>query len=186
MIYKLPTGFTLIEALVAVTILTLAVAGPLVTANRAVVSAQTSRDQLTASYLAQEGIEYVHMVRDNAFLATYPPGNSSTAWTNFLSSVSQCDATTNSTRACTFDPVNGFSTSCTLDSSCGPLYLTNATPQRFVRTSLPEYTQTIFTRTVQVFQDNPTSDARVTSQVSWTYHGTTYSVRLTEHLTPWQ
>ncbi|MDE1919730.1 MAG: prepilin-type N-terminal cleavage/methylation domain-containing protein, partial [Patescibacteria group bacterium] len=48
-------GFTLIEAMVAVTIVTLAVAGPLFTAGRAIIAAQISREQLTASYLAQEG-----------------------------------------------------------------------------------------------------------------------------------
>ena len=48
-------GFTLIEALVAVAILALAVAGPLYAANRALVAAGIARDRLTASYLAQEG-----------------------------------------------------------------------------------------------------------------------------------
>ena len=49
-------GFTLIETLIAITILTLAIAGPMVTASRSIVAAQTARDQLTASYLAQEGM----------------------------------------------------------------------------------------------------------------------------------
>ena len=67
--YHFSRGFTLIETMVAVTILTLAVAGPLMTASRAIVAAQSARDQLTASYLAQEGIEYVRAMRDNEYLA---------------------------------------------------------------------------------------------------------------------
>jgi len=50
----------------------------------------TTRDELTASYLAQEGIEYVQLLRDNAYLAAYqsnPATASSVAWSNFLSSL---------------------------------------------------------------------------------------------------
>ena len=87
-------GFTLIETLIAITILTLAIAGPMVTASRAIVAAQTARDQLTASYLAQEGIEYVRVMRDNEYLAAYQAGGSdvsTTAWNNFLAvSINQC------------------------------------------------------------------------------------------------
>jgi len=57
-------GFTLIETLIAVTILTFAVSGPLYTAGRALVAAEIARDQLVASYLAQEGVESVRAMRD--------------------------------------------------------------------------------------------------------------------------
>src|ERR1017187_8643710 len=77
-------GFTLIETLVAIAIITLAVAGPLYTASRAIIAAETSSDQLTASYLAQEGIEYVRLMRDNEYLAVYNTVNASLAWSNFI------------------------------------------------------------------------------------------------------
>ncbi len=79
-------GFTLVETLVAIAIMMIAIAGPLYTADRAILAAEISRDQLIASYLAQEGIEYVRMMRDNAFLAVYP--NTSNAWTSFISQCS--------------------------------------------------------------------------------------------------
>src|SRR3989338_9606391 len=104
------TGFTLIETLVAVTILTFAVVGPMFTASRSIVAAQLANDQITASYLAQEGIEYVREVRDNAYLDAYQddgPEVSTTAWGDFLASVSECNATTNSTRACPLDLGSG-------------------------------------------------------------------------------
>lgn len=86
---KKGTAFTLVESMVAVTILTIAVAGPLLTASRAIVSARIARDQLTASYLAQKGVEYVRSVRDDAYLAAYQAGGSdvsSAAWASFLNS----------------------------------------------------------------------------------------------------
>ena len=74
----------------------------MVTASRSIVAAQTARDQLTASYLAQEGIEYVRAMRDNEYLAAYQAGGSNvstTAWNNFLTaSINQCRATTLHTR----------------------------------------------------------------------------------------
>ena len=81
-------AFTLIETLVAITILTLAIVGPLYAANRAIVGARTSRDHLTATYLAQEAIEYVRLMRDDDFLARHQAGGSdvsATAWNDFIS-----------------------------------------------------------------------------------------------------
>lgn len=58
-------GFTLIETLVAISILMLGVMGPLMIASSSLQNARYGRDQVTASYLAQEGIEYVRFARDN-------------------------------------------------------------------------------------------------------------------------
>jgi prepilin-type N-terminal cleavage/methylation domain-containing protein len=57
-------GFTLVESLVAVSILALAVTGPLLIAQKGIGSAIYSRDQITAYYLAEEAVEYVRNVRD--------------------------------------------------------------------------------------------------------------------------
>ncbi len=57
-------GFTLVEAMVAISILSLAVTGPLVIASKGLDSAIYAKDQITAFYLAQEAIEYVRNVRD--------------------------------------------------------------------------------------------------------------------------
>lgn len=61
-------GFTLIETLVAIAIIMLAVAGPLVIAQKGISSAVYARDQITAAYLAQDAMEYVRFVRDNNLL----------------------------------------------------------------------------------------------------------------------
>ena len=91
-------GFTLIETMIAVTIITFAVTGPLFTASRSIVAAQTVTSQLTASNLAQEGAEYVRAMRDKEYLSAFQAGGqniSTTAWTNFTSgagagAVTQC------------------------------------------------------------------------------------------------
>lgn len=186
-------AFTLIESLVAVSILLVATAAPLYGANRAIVASGIARDRLTASYLAQEGMEYVRAMRDAEYLAVYTQSNpSGRAWYNFLNgnisgntdtaSVYQCTAP----NLCTLDPtVNGIAwpvAQCT--SSCGPLYLlANGT---YSQTGSANQV-TKFTRTIQVQGAGGSStEELVTSRVTWSYRGTTYSVTIQDHLTPWQ
>ena len=185
-------AFTLIETMVAVTILTLAIAGPLVTASRAIVAARTARDQLTASYLAQEGAEYARRMRDNEFLAAYQAGGStvsSTAWANFLNNpVSDTSAITQcrSPKICTLDPVQGSSaplTSCPGNVCTAPLYLLSS--GLYSQQNLSGSTLTPFVRSVQAFDLSATEESIVT-KVSWSYHSVPYSVTITEHLTAWQ
>jgi hypothetical protein len=52
-------GFTLIETLVAIAIIMLSVAGPLIIAQKGISSAIYARDQITAAYLAQDAVEYI-------------------------------------------------------------------------------------------------------------------------------
>jgi type II secretory pathway pseudopilin PulG len=57
-------GFTLVETLIAITILILAVTGAFAAAQNGISSAIFSKDQIVAFYLAQEGIEHVRNLRD--------------------------------------------------------------------------------------------------------------------------
>ena len=57
-------GFTLLEVLVAISILMVAVAAPITIAQKGLSSAVYSKDQMIASYLAQDAIEYIKNRRD--------------------------------------------------------------------------------------------------------------------------
>lgn len=61
-------GFTLLEALVATSILMVAVAAPITIAQKGLSSAVYSKNQLIASYLAQDVIEYIKNKRDENVL----------------------------------------------------------------------------------------------------------------------
>ena len=61
-------GFTLVEALVAISILMIAIASPLSIAQKGLSSAVLSRNEMTASFLAQDGIEAVKNIRDQIAL----------------------------------------------------------------------------------------------------------------------
>lgn len=58
-------GFTIVETLVAISILMIAVAGPLVIASKGLRAAVYAKNQMIASYLAQESMETIKNMRDN-------------------------------------------------------------------------------------------------------------------------
>src|SRR3989338_503600 len=65
---RLTTGFTLIETLVAISLLTVAIVVPMSLVTKSLSTAYYARDQVTAFHLAQEAIEIVRHVRDNNIL----------------------------------------------------------------------------------------------------------------------
>lgn len=184
-------GFTLIETLVAITVITLAVAGPLTAATRAVASAQFAREQLTASYLAQEGIEYVRLMRDNEYLAFYNTGSGAgaVAWNDFLTSNSAASITSCIANTCTLDPArqmgtgSGFSLLPCSGNSCTPLYLANGIYTE--QSGISGAVATPYKRTIQATTVSGT-DERITSIVTWVSRGVTRTITITDHLTPWE
>ncbi len=81
------SGFTIIETLVAITVLMIAIAGPLVVATKGLAAAQTSKNQMIATYLAQETMEIAKNTKDNNIA-------SGAAWDELLNECSEsspCD-----------------------------------------------------------------------------------------------
>ena len=58
-------GITLVETIVAVTLLAAAIAGPMTLASQSLRASRDARSELVATHLAEEGIEIVHNMRDN-------------------------------------------------------------------------------------------------------------------------
>lgn len=76
------TGFSLVETLVAITVLLVLIVGPMSVTVRSTRSATLATEQATAYFLAQEGLELAQKVRDDLLLA-YLDNNSVDAWTQF-------------------------------------------------------------------------------------------------------
>ncbi len=66
--FPLQAGFTLIETLVAVSLLSIAIVAPMSLTTQSLSTAYYARDQITAFNLAQEGLEAVRAFRDGQIL----------------------------------------------------------------------------------------------------------------------
>ncbi len=69
-------GFTLIETLVAVSLMVIAIVAPMSLVSQALTTAYYARDQVAAYSLAQEAIEAVRAVRDGNILSNATLGTS--------------------------------------------------------------------------------------------------------------
>jgi Tfp pilus assembly protein PilV len=125
------SGFTLVETLVAITILMIAIAGPLTVAEKSLSASIYARDQLMASYLAQDGMEYMRNIVDNNELNI--GANSSLDIGDYWIKSGGIDLETGCTSSglCMIDTINNKITqsSCTLlninTTACPPLDLSS-------------------------------------------------------------
>jgi prepilin-type N-terminal cleavage/methylation domain-containing protein len=187
-------GFTLIETLAAITILLIALAGPLTIAAKGLNTAYYARDQITAFYLAQEGIEYIRNMRDAEalFVDINPVG--ATAWPGDLLGAVGLDSkfTIDATLPVfladrTINPA--AIEHCPTNTGCSPLMLSGGEVSTYGYAGSIE---TQFTReiTISAVAANPavSSDPyefRVTSKVSWKSPLPNHSFTLVEDITKW-
>ena len=75
-------GYSLVEVLIAISILMIAIVGPLTIAAKSLQTAQYARQQTTAFFLAQEGITAVNTIRNEYALQAYNGATNPWAWVN--------------------------------------------------------------------------------------------------------
>lgn len=171
-------AFTLIETMVAISLLVIAIIPPMLLTVQSLASAYYSRDQITAFYLAQEGIEEVHQIRDGQILQIAESGSGSSIDifgpipkdVDFRIDARQSNPSDAITQ-CSGDP-NGI---CIPLETDGSLYGYDLpTPTNFTRTLLACYVQP-----GGDCNSNETDEMRITSTVSWqtgSYERRTFSI----------
>ena len=152
-------GFTLVEALVALVILTVALGPALILSSDITNTASVIQNDLIAANLAQEGVEVVRALRD-------------TNWFNGLSfNNGLADGTYR------------------LEWNSGSMISLGANPPLKVNNGLYNYsagTDTIFQRTVTITNVN-TNEIRVASDVTWTERGNrARDIKVESHLFNWK
>lgn len=109
-IYKNKYGFSLIETLIAVSILMIAIAGPLSLVQAGLFSSIHQRNQVTATFLAQEAMEFIKNLRDTEsyqqYSSTPPPTTNWLVTTGSVNLIAVCDGT-GGNNGCYVDP-HGF------------------------------------------------------------------------------
>jgi hypothetical protein len=184
-----PAGFSLVETLIAITILTMAIVGPYTLTQRVLEDSYLARDTLIASGLAQEGIETVRFFRDSNYL--YKNRNSGTTYT-WLAGVDGTDGQFGTGRdclapkACKFDfSLSAFPTiAAPCDggvAGCGALY-----PQSDGRYTVAQGGATPIAKFYRALQLTTISatEVKVTVTVTWYEHGP-HTVTQTEYIRDW-
>jgi len=92
-------GFTILETLVAIAILLISIAGPLTIAEKSLVTAANSENQMIASYLAEDLMEYIENIRDNNLMMN----SSGTSWLATGGGGNMLLCTAGHSNACDFD-----------------------------------------------------------------------------------
>lgn len=172
-------GFSIIETIVAIAILSIAIVAPMTLAQRGLNGAMYARDQVTAFYLAQEAVEFIRNTRDNNNFEGRSGGN---LWLSGLDGVSSCKepmvcgvdvtSTSNNFLDCNAEKINNCSL--TFDSSSGTY---GSGPGA----------GTVYTRTFQVkpFAVDPPHAVDLMVTVTWKSGRISKELKVTEKIFDW-
>lgn len=166
-------GFTLVETLVAISLLLVAIIGPMSIAAQGLQASFFAREQATAVYLAQEAVESIQKLRDeDALGAVY--GGDSNPW-NWYDDI---DLSCKDGTGCDYDIINETYVPCDTETACVLLFDLNlgaGNYYQYVNGNLSNFTRTIW------LSESPTNEVLVTVEVSWIatlFSGQTSSVVL--------
>jgi prepilin-type N-terminal cleavage/methylation domain-containing protein len=170
-------GFTLVETLVAISIFSLSILGLLSILSQGIADTGYAKKKITATYLAQEGIEYIRNTRDTYVL--YP--GATTNWTIFQTKLSSC---LSGGAECGFDDSVaetsvGSVFQCSLSASQCKLYVNNGGYDNNTAG-----TDSGFVRKIWVTIISP-NEMRIFSDVSWQQGSGNYDITFSEDLFNW-
>lgn len=158
------SGFTLLETLVAIAVLALALIGPMVLAHNTLQGSRATKEKITASYLAQDALEYLKAANDTN-------GSAGALW---LTGLSACTGA----NGCTVDTTLAFAGAfAACSGTCAPL--------RFDSTNVyygynAGWAQTEYVRTARI--TTITSDeVKVTVTITWNEEGIPHTFSLVEY-----
>lgn len=189
-------GITLVECIVAVTILAVALAGPMTLASQSLKASRDARYELIATHLAEESIEVVHNARDNN--SADDIANSYGLWMTTIvdncRKIDGCIIDVTAHAANVWD-INNALLACPAAGDCSSVNtvyfnpLTGLYRQSLAALAAP-WERTIYTRSILVqpidHPVNPKQQVRLISTVSYVgYGGKTRTVSVTDDLYNW-
>lgn len=180
-LYQQPhtTGFSLVETLVAITILLIIIVGPMTIASNATQSTSFSNQQVIAYFLAQEGLELAQKARDDRLIVRLDsPGAANAAWDEFTDNGGvYADCLT--TNGCGLE-VDGTNTGTIVIVDCDDgttsyydcgLFHDNTFGQRSVYTHTQTSSTTAFSRVINFTETVNNQEVLITSEVRWMVDG---------------
>ena len=169
---KSSKGFTLVETLVAVSIFTTSILGLMSVLASGISNTNYAKNKITASYLAQEGIEYVRNMRDTYSLYSSTTGKD---WSNFKAKLAPCN----------------LSGECGIDDSVVPIDVKKCNQLNDCKLFFNNgsYNSSVgadsgFVRKIWMTTINA-DEVKISSSVSWTQGSGNYSITFSENLFNW-
>jgi type II secretory pathway pseudopilin PulG len=176
-------GFTLVETMFAVMILTFTIVGMMTVVANSLFAARYARDEITANYLLQEVVDYIRNDRDTTVFL-----ESGNTWDDFFAKYSNCG---DQSSGCYFDVLSDSAinpTTCSLGGCPNLYYDPNAYSTPFyvsddgINTGK---TKTNFKRKIVVLQ-NGTDEIDVTITIEWLNGNLPISRSLKTSFMKWQ
>jgi type II secretory pathway pseudopilin PulG len=177
--FKNQKGFTVLESIVAIFVLSLSISGVFSAVQQSLSQTIVAKDEVKAFYLAQEAMEIIRNKRDANLLAIINTGSG-----HWLSGIAQ-----NSSDPCY------FGNTCTVDAyyyyigkcwgeweSCPPLR--QDTDSTFLYSYNASWPDSIFTRSIQIESINE-DEIAVKVRVSWTKGLLNKEFEVKAHLFNW-
>lgn len=167
-------GFTIVESLVAISILVVSITGAMTAVQSGISSYIFAKDQITAFYLAQEGFEQIKNIRDeNALLAR--------DWLTGIASISSDPCYFG--QACTVSPMESvIATRCSAPGSC-PMLRQDATNGFYGYNA--GWGTTLFKREIVLTSIN-SDEIAATVTISWSKGATNRQYKVRENILNWQ
>ena len=168
----LNSGFTLLEALIAISIFTTSILALLSIMTNGIANTNYAKNKIVASYLAEEGVERVRNMRDN--LVLFHSEGSQVGWDEFQALVSPgCDD------GCRLDDAD-LNNLIECEESC-PALLYDATSGKY------NYSSGVgsgYVRTIQA-ELFGVDEIKISSSVSWTQGSGVKEVTFSESVFNW-
>ena len=172
------SGFTLVEMLVAVSIFTVSLLGIMAVLAGSIANTNYAKRKMVATYLAQEGIEFIRNVRDTEVLYT-----TSSGWADFETAIRDCDSPGSSTKFCYFNDQNVI-IKCDNGGQgpCDPLFY-DPTTGKYNYSHIGG--DSGFVRSIWAKDGSPNNEVKIFSKVEWTQGSGTYNIIFSENLFNW-
>ena len=155
-------GFTLIETLVAISILLIAMVGPLDLSRQGIRSARLVKNQITSFYLAQDAVEYIRSKRDSNTISD----------SNWLNGLANCLGT----NACSVDTTSDTIESC--GASCPVMRMSSDGLYGYNE----EWSETVYRRNISMLTNVSPSSDEVLLEVTILWAGDSKSFTVRENL----
>ena len=182
------SGFTVLETIVAITLLSVAISGAFAAVRTGIYSASIAKEETRAYFLADEAVEMIRNKRDSNFLDRVVNG-ASTNWLAGIASSASDPCFTGKT--CMADAFSNTLSNSNSSGSCptsgnvwGSCPNLRQDPNTFLYGYNTSWPQTIYKREIQV-ETISANEVSVTVQVSWNHAGNPRSFKIKTTMDNW-